>query len=480
MRILLTFIILIEIGFAAFGETSVKVRRGDTWRSIASKYDIDPDELKLANGNIAECYLGMDVIIPDYLIEKARFQREIQLESERQKELENLYERAERLENNGNLKEAKKIYDKILEIDQSAWAYYSRGWIQYNRKKWGDAISDFSRVTGLPDATQEMKESAITLSQNAKENQEIAAARRAELVGNIFGMAVATAGVITGAIMANKASKPSASSSGRVSRPQKEQYASNANKLSFQEQYDKYMSPEAFLYNYTHGLPTLPSASEMGLSGSDAYAYEVQRSLQERSINMDRQVMNETYKLIEEGSKLAKKEIEEFEAKYGRPPTDEEISQIYKKYTQGYLDAYADYVGEKKTVSDELGLTDINRTKSKSAGNKGNSTDKKEKAAKSKTETNNKTTNQKEKENKVKKNEKGNEEDPNYGRYIQRMVNVYDYNTETVLFEGAKVYLKGPTYYLHMKGGYYKVSKSNKAKFGYKIMVGSKEYFFNM
>ncbi len=144
---------------------------------------------------------------------------------------------------------------------------------------------------------------------------------------------------------------------------------SQGGKMSFQEQYNKYLSPEAFLYNYTHGLPTLPTSSEMGLNGSSAYAYDVQSNLQYRNQLDNLTAAQETQKLIEQGQKNAQAEIENFAFINGREPTAAEINAIYAKHTQGYIDSYANYVSETIEINKSLGLGTIEKDNNRTSNN---------------------------------------------------------------------------------------------------------------
>lgn len=543
---LLLFITICTHNFISYADETVKVRRGDSWQSIANKYGINASKLKYANGNISECYLGMEVIIPDSLIEQALEQKRKESERAREQYISNQFDHAKNLVSLGKLKEAKKTYDQIIKEYPTTNAYYFRGLVEYNRHKWNSAMKDFSYVLTQEDADYEMKKEARSLYSKAEKNQAIADAEKAQLIGNLFNIAANTAGVIVGTIAENKATKQrqqelrqsnttstynstrsnysnktstnnshnnkngrsrssykpnsnttSKSKTGRTRKtytpntnksytqrtytytggpnPSKRTQSNTpSNKLSLQEQYDKYLSPEAFVYNYTHGLPTLPTATEIGVGGTDAYAYNVQRNLQHRdqieSIALERQ----TTELIAQGMKKAEEEIVNFSSIYGREPTAEDIDAIYKKYTQGYMDAYTTYVTEKVKNDKELGLesNDIPKKEKKDV----QSSDKS-----STTETSYISADAD--RNKEKKNDNTQKEDspesPKYGRYIQRIVNVYDISTGSLMFRG-KIYEKGPVYHLKIGNDYYKINKSSKPRYSHKIMYGHIEYYFNM
>lgn len=461
MRRVLIFSILLCVAVMAFGETSVKARRGDTWISIATKYDVDPVELKAVNGNIAECYVGMNVVIPDYMLEKAKLQREAKLNEEKQKALIHLYEKADDFEKLGKLKDAKKVYDEILEQDHSAQAYYGRGWVQYNRKKWKDAISDLNYAATLSDASAELKESANELSRDASERKAEADAKRSELIGNIIGATVATAGIVAGTVMMSKAVKNSGQTRSTPSHP-------STIRRSTQSYSNQNIGP---------------LAQQMSQPGY--FQQEGQRMLQQSIAAVEQQEMSE-YQQVRQNYLAMGKDISlmEFRALKGKAIMDlkeqgidviaeqnaanKEMRDLYRSQ----MNSGKDNVAKIKQQNDLKYGTSSSTT---STAGKSTTTNTSSKTSSQNTSTATTMTS-------VEKDVGKDKESSYYGEFTQRHVNLYvssSSNNHTVGFYNCEVYRKGSQYYVKIQDQFYKVLPCSKANYNRMIRYGAKEYYFN-
>lgn len=265
---------------------------------------------------------------------------------------------------------------------------------------------------------------------------------------------------------------------GAQSRNKSTQSYSNNSRLSSQQVWNHYLNPQVFMYNYMHGLPTLPNSAQLGLTGSDAYAYDLQNKLQYEAQLNDLAAQKETERLVADGMEKAKKEIQNFSSIYGREPTAQEIQQIYAKYTQGYIDAYTTHVSETVSTNKDLGLGKVgdNKSKTDNSGDEGDSKTKDGKYDKTSTKVPDSTGNDNNKDV-----EKDNETSY-YGEFTRRHVNLYvssSSNNHTVGFYNCEVYRKGSQYYVKIKDQFYKVLPCLKANYNRMIRYGAKEYYFN-
>lgn len=111
------------------------------------------------------------------------------LASYEEREVEQLIE----LVNNQNYKSAIKRANAILKYSSNTSIYYIRGYSQYQRGKWKDAIKDFEVVLQKGDCPEEFLNNASSLLASAKENRQHQLEQRA-----LIWTAVAT-GVAQGA-----------------------------------------------------------------------------------------------------------------------------------------------------------------------------------------------------------------------------------------------------------------------------------------
>lgn len=621
---------------------TIIARRGDSWENLAAKYFTDVQTLKSLNHNLGQCYVGMKIAIPvnnftedgqlngsSNIFMTSKYQNTTSqngtssstntyatstsntLSSNtadaQETAIESFYSLAERYIESGKLKDAKKTYDKLIKKYPSGTAYYMRGLVEFDRKKWRQSHEDLSKALKYDDLSLDMRATAQEFSKLALHNHEVWQAEQNEMVANLIGGLANLAGDIASGISQAKAQKQtyaysSGSSTNKVTtssarksarrhtnnrsrnnyhsgsthsshrstshsstrsssskshsksyshssprnnskssrtysssnRSSKKSYSSNrsstntprnsykgyqnnssshqyhrysstgntshsssgrstygsgesATMKKFNEAYQKYMTPEAFVYNYTHGLPTLPSSSELGISGLNAYSYDLQRDLLGRQQMMDLQAMQQTQALIEDGMKKAEEEIRNFKSLYGREPTPEEISMIYQKHTQGYLDAYTTYVTETTSTAKELGLGNIRDDDKKGSSDDSDSSDSDNGDVTTKGDNNKKDKEKDKEKNKEKNNTKktgdsnDNNNNNNDGGYIykQYTVSLRKYSTPKIIeFKSCKVYEKGTNKYVLVHGEYCKILPANKSGFSHKIVYGSGEYYF--
>lgn len=452
--------IFLALGITAGAEspstTTHIVDRGETIEYIARKYGVTVADIQKVNEWADVIYCGLELIIP-------LSERDSRLITSTQNPL---FAEAQRYIDKEDYGKAIKIYNKILKDDSfNLTAIYNRGICYYNKGKMKQATEDFSYVK-LHDEKGDFPD-AKKLAENARSIQEEKNARRAEMWGAIFSTVAnaTTMALQTNAINTTTKTVPNTG------------YANNSS-LSYQQTWNNYLNPAAFVYNYTHGLPTLPNSAQLGLSGSDAY--DLQNKLQYQSQLMDLEAQENTKRLVAEGRKRAQDEINNFSAIYGREPTPQEIDAIYSKHTQGYIDAYSTYV--KETTSNSNELSSYNRTEDTSKNSKSNETkDNKVKENKSNDITSTKNSGASEKSKTT-----GIESENSYarhGRFIQRRVNLhlshapYD---RTIVFHNCEVYQKGLQYYIKIGDSFYNAIKSTDGHYKYKIIHGSTEYYFNI
>lgn len=504
---------------------TVRVRRGDTWESIAKSYNISEDDLRQMNGNLIEPYVGMRVIIPGELIALGKRNKELAAKEAENNATQALFKTAESQVSRGKLKDAVKTYDRIIREHPSGYAYYCRGLTQYYRDKWEDAASDLSRASKSSDLPEELKKDASRLSNEANHNQAIHRQEKAQMWGEIFNFAANTAIVAYNIHEQNKAAKRnsssqtnatskssgtyggyvSSSSSSTKKYDRTEAAIAESNRLMKESEeklkkdteyvWNNYFRGDKFVENYLSGRPTMPSASEMGYTGINAYSYDLQRDLSYQGQLYDLNVAKQTEELVNQGMALAQQEIANFSTLYGREPTAEEIEEIYKKYTQGYIDAYAEYVDGNIETSKELGLGVIERTEYPTSNNKetpSTTTTGKTTGATTKGNGPNKTTStttkgsqtkdKKEDKNDVHTQYKGgnlNTDSDSYGKKIKNVsMAVKDGASYRNVSRHGELYQKNGRYYVKIGNTFFSVSNTSGPYNSY-IVYGSTAHYFN-
>ena len=108
------------------------------------------------------------------------------------------YEReADRAFEQEKYKKAGEYYSLAIELNpQDEYLYYNRGVSYYNRNKYTNAIADFKQCINVPSCSKDLRDKAINLIKDSEKYQAEKIQRRNELVGELFGLALATTTVV--------------------------------------------------------------------------------------------------------------------------------------------------------------------------------------------------------------------------------------------------------------------------------------------
>lgn len=171
------------------------VKRGDTMESIAEKYGITVETLRLFNPYM-DCYVGVDLEVPFYGSAVEAEETIAASENSALQEGNFYFDRKD-------YKKAIECYDRTIKSGTAPLqAYYKRGLAWYNREKYRQAIDDMAHVVSN-DAYNRYPDASVYHSK-ATELQAQRDEANSQAWGELFGMVLSTAAVVTTNISANK------------------------------------------------------------------------------------------------------------------------------------------------------------------------------------------------------------------------------------------------------------------------------------
>lgn len=135
------------MGIDAVNETDGRiikhiVERGETWESIATKYQIPPTLLTMLNPFEDDCLSGLEIDVAVYVTDE-------EIDEMRSLYGNSIIMEADKCFNSGDLKKAVKLYTSVLKDNKSAEIYYKRGIANYKRDKLSPCIDDLKCVVSL-------------------------------------------------------------------------------------------------------------------------------------------------------------------------------------------------------------------------------------------------------------------------------------------------------------------------------------------
>lgn len=231
----LVFSLFVAISAAAQTITH-NVRPGDTFESIAAKYDIAVNELMQANPYMPQCHVGARLVIPTVQKSDAAQPSKSQVVTSQQpqKNIEQpadkpmvqvavteqpapdpymmIYDGLKLLKDNKYSK-AKRLFTKALKIKEIPEAYYYRGLCNYKKYKWKAAYRDFGIAKRSAELDEKMKADASELYAFTYSKHQEKVERRRERWAE-FGAAVGTTLLAVGTIAVGAVSETMAASSG--------------------------------------------------------------------------------------------------------------------------------------------------------------------------------------------------------------------------------------------------------------------------
>ena len=125
-------------------QNTIVIGYGETFETIANKYDLSVSELREANPDKNECYAGMEIVIPrpidnpvgDTGVTSAVLMR-----------ADSLLLEAKAINQSGKHKKAIKLYNKVIEMKvRTPYAFAGRGECYFNLKKYKKAKADLNHA----------------------------------------------------------------------------------------------------------------------------------------------------------------------------------------------------------------------------------------------------------------------------------------------------------------------------------------------
>lgn len=159
------------------------VQRGETYELIAKRYNISADELKTANPDEDECFVGMTLNLP----KNSNNSRQLNYSTPTDLRL---MDEAFGYIKVGKYKKATSTYSDILEKSPTAQAYFGRAISYYNREKYKSAMEDFRSAMHSPDCTEDMKDKCEELISDAEKLREKQHKKRNAFWGGVAAVAV--------------------------------------------------------------------------------------------------------------------------------------------------------------------------------------------------------------------------------------------------------------------------------------------------
>lgn len=204
--ILLIFCFCVGIHSSA-QEMIHSVRPGDTFESIAIKYRIDTTSLKNANPLIETCHVGAKLIIPQTLdlsqSTNAPVVNDLVDVNDHVDPYLMIVDGLE-LMTRGKYSKAKKVFNKVLKIEEIPEVYYYRGLCYYKKYRWKPAYRDFNRVSKNTKLDASMRKDASELYEYTyAKHQEKVERRRAAFAeaGKALGVALLAVGTVAVGVM---------------------------------------------------------------------------------------------------------------------------------------------------------------------------------------------------------------------------------------------------------------------------------------
>ena len=222
LTLLLSFICIV---MTANAQTILHdVRPGDTFESIAAKYNVGLDALRQANPYIQKCFVGAQLQIPSGMAESVASVQtassvqtvtSIQTESPKTdnvvasakpvKTVEEtidpyvlMYEGVSLIQS-GYYSKAKKVFAKVLKLEDMPEAYYYRGLCNYRMQRWKPAYNDFYVAKTSSGIDAKMKADASDLYQftYSKHHEKVEKRKEAwATVGEIVGTTLLAVGAV--------------------------------------------------------------------------------------------------------------------------------------------------------------------------------------------------------------------------------------------------------------------------------------------
>lgn len=268
------------------------VRPGDTFESIAVKYDIAVNELMQANPHMPQCHVGARLVIPTSKSQVATSQQpQKNIEQPAEKPIVHvavteqpapdpymmIYDGLKLLKDNKYSK-AKRLFTKALKIKDIPEAYYYRGLCSYKKYKWKAAYRDFGIAKRSAELDEKMKADASELYTFTYNKHQEKVERRREKWAE-FGAAVGTTLLAVGTIAVGAVSETMAASSGygygydygygsaaAFYSPSGSVYSSGISSMST-SQFNNYLSTQMTdLLQFTNSAPTMDVNPWMNMS----------------------------------------------------------------------------------------------------------------------------------------------------------------------------------------------------------------------
>ena len=444
------------------------VRPGDTFESIARKYDVNVAALKAANPLMESCHVGAKLQIPaSSQIKSVNTQTvETKMGVSKNKPVADPYQ----LMVNGltyikqnKYSKAKKQFSKALKIKDIPEAYYYRGLCNYKKSKWKQAYKDFRVASKSSSIDPKMRSDASDLYSYAYAKHEERVEQRKEAwaeVGKALGSALLVAGTVAVGVMSQAATSNN----------------------SYSSSHSDYGSSRSFYSGSSSGSTYSPRISSMSTSQFNNYIESEMIGLMALSVaQVQQQEMNEyqqfsRYNKKSDGSNYS---LNEYKAMQGQALLDlkeQGVDIVADMQEQNRQNRMAQDEQNKKEKAERFERMGYNAPESKSS-----------------TTTTSTSKNTSSSTTSVKKEDVEKAEHDSRQQFKNapvssddykevKKVTLYDRNGDTAIARMKNVELsrKGADYFIKLDNKYYLVTYSNWGKFNRSIIYGSISLYFNL
>lgn len=187
------------------GQKKIIVGYGETFETIANKYEITISDLRAANPGKKDCYAGMEIIVPqptkspigDYSITSVVLLR-----------ADSMLLKAKELSNSGKYKKAIKIYHNVLDMKvRTPYAYAGLGECYFGLNKYKDARKNLNMAIYSDELASVEKEWCKEALEDVEKQIEAKRQRRNAVWSKIGLSFVAAAAVTATAYVASEQAK---------------------------------------------------------------------------------------------------------------------------------------------------------------------------------------------------------------------------------------------------------------------------------
>lgn len=350
-------IVIMLISIPSLGQQTIIVGYGETFESIANKYEITISDLRAANPGKDVCYAGMEIIVPKPSYSPLGY---TDITSPVLLRADSILLKAKSLSLLDNYKKAIKLYNHVIDMNvRTPYAYAGRGACYFGMKKYKKAKKDLLNAISFGQLAKVEKEWCEDALEDVEKAIEAKRERR-NAVWSKIGLTFAAAAAVTAtAYVASEQAKM-----------QNQNYQNYQNSMTYSggEGSDHLRNADRISAQFTasnnqmlsQGTAQLNQMTQtMAIQGPQQIRENVKQDLEnqikfrkefEERVNMEvSMVMNAQFKWEEE-----------FEKTNGHKPTEGEIDQWYAinhpNFYESRIQSRTNMFDSPQTVEDKIDI----------------------------------------------------------------------------------------------------------------------------